>query len=455
MTDAASAITLLLAKATEEFPRIIGQPTDDDVFRIREALMPLLHNIEYANFVPAGGNAHNLVGIIQETAAYTADWNAPFPRPARPPPYDINIADDATNVVKNRMEAAHRTLIEDHNAYIAAEKGTSTFIQTVVEEVWYKDLRNALTFYNNVTAYAILEHITTNSGGLHNNELVNLPTEMLSYYEEAEGIPEFLLKLAKAREKLARGGLPMSDQVLLATASSQVFKSMHFPEATREWERLPAASKTWAAWQIKYREAHIERKRLLMANPDGFGGTAYNVTNAAIGYYFGNMANAATIAAASATANATATNAANTAAANAATNAATIAAANAATIAATTATAAKATATAAANATANAANNDIATLTAQIKALTAQINKTPGDKRGGNRRPPKIYTQAEALVTFNVQGYCSTHGYRVHPGHNSATCKFPNKWHNKDATRADTKRGCNKNKGWETNPNPM
>jgi hypothetical protein len=277
------------------------------------------------------------------------------------------------------MEAAHRTLINDYTAYIAAEKGTSNFIQTVVDEVWYKDLRDPLTFYNNVTAYAILQHITTNSGGLHSNELVNLPTKMLLYYEEAKGIPEFLLKLAKAREKLARGGLPMSDQVLLATASSQVFKSMHFPEATREWERLPAASKTWAAWQTKYREAHIEQKRLLMANPGGFGGTAYNVNNAAIGYYFGNMANAASIAAANAAANATVSNATNIAAANAAT----MAVANAATIAATTATAANATATVAANATANAANNEIATLTAQIKALTAQINKPPDDKGGG------------------------------------------------------------------------
>jgi len=271
MTDSAAAITLLLAKATEEFSPIIGQPTDDDIFKIREALMPILHNIEYANFVPAGGNAHNLVGLIQETAAYMADWHAAFPRPACPAPYDTNIDDNATSVVKNRMEAAHRTLINDYNAYVAAKKGISNFIQTVVDEVWYKDLRHALTFYNNFTAYALLQHLTTNSGGLHNNELVSLPTEMLSYYEESEGIPEFLLKLAKAREKLACRGLPMSDEVLLATASSQVFKSMHFPETTREWERLPAASKTWVAWQVKYREAHIERKRLLQENPGVLG----------------------------------------------------------------------------------------------------------------------------------------------------------------------------------------
>jgi len=376
MTDTAMAITLLLAKVTDEHPRIIGQPTDDDIFKIREALMPILHNIEYANFVLVGGTAHNLVGLIQETASYTADWHAAFPRPAHPAPYDTSIADDATNVVKNRMEDAHRTRIEDYNAFVAAEKGTSLFIQTVVEEVWYKDLRDALTFYNNVTAYALLQHLTSSSGGLHNNELVNLPTEMLSYYEESEGIPEFLLKLAKAREKLARGGLPMSDEVLLATASSQVFKSMHFPEATREWERLPAATKTWAAWQTKYREAHIEQKRLLMANPGSFGGTAYNVSNATIGYYFGNMANAAAVAAA----NATAANVATIAAANAAAN---VAAANAATIAATNAAAANAAATAVTNATTNATNTDIATLQAQIKALTLQLNKPPGEG-GGN-----------------------------------------------------------------------
>ena len=172
------------------------------------------------------------------------------------------------------MEAAHRTLIDDYNAYVAAEKGTSNFIQTVVEEVWYNDLRHALTFYNSITAYALLQHLTTNSGEIHNNELVSLPTKILSYYKESEGIPEFLLKLAKAREKLARGGLAMLDEVLLATATSQVFKSMHFPEAAREWERLPAASKTWAAWQVKYRTAHLKQKRLQLANPVFFGGSS-------------------------------------------------------------------------------------------------------------------------------------------------------------------------------------
>jgi hypothetical protein len=209
---------------------------------------------------------------------------------------------------------------------------------------------------------------------------------MLLYYKESERIPEFLLKLAEAREKLARGGLPMSDEVLLATASSQIFKSMHFLETTREWEPLPTASKTWAMWQVKYRKAHIEQKRLLLANPGGFGGTAYNANNATIDYYFGNLASANAAASARATAAAiiAATNAAATTNA-ATTDAATAAAAHAATIAATNAAAAT---TAAANATANAATNKMATLQAQIKALTLLVNKPPGD-RGGELQTSK------------------------------------------------------------------
>ncbi len=63
-------------------------------------------------------------------------------------------------------------------------------------------------------------------------------------YANEDGIPEFILALEKAREKLARRGVPMLDATLLATAHLQVFASLHYPETTREWERLSLASQT-------------------------------------------------------------------------------------------------------------------------------------------------------------------------------------------------------------------
>ena len=430
----AAYIAALLEKAAENHPKITGQPTDDDIFAMTEILFPILHDAEYDMSVIPGIVNHNLVGLIQSSAAYTATWTAVFPRPTRPATYDPTIPDAATSVMRNRMEAAHSARIKDYEIFIAAEKGVSAFIQKAVEETWFKSLRDPITFYNNVTSYNLLEHLRDNSGGLHNNDLAALPAEMMNYYANVEGIPEFILELEKAREKLARGGLPMADATLLATAHAQVYASLHYPETTREWERLPPAAKTWAAWQTKYREANVERLRLLRATTNAFGGTATGVPTMVIN-------------------NVTSTPSELT---NALTQ------------------------------IANAATNDqalLASMVAQMAALTTRMDTmhnsgvTPATTTSGTTpttptppttattpqparaprtpRTPKTYTQADALRIFDPAGYCSTHGWRVTASHTSKTCTKRNQWHKEDATRADTMGGCNRNKGWETNPNPM
>ena len=116
-------------------------------------------------------------------------------RPANPGPYDLTIPDNATPVVRNRMEAAHMVLVNDFNTFEAAEEGIKAFLIANIDETWLKPLRDATTFYNNVTAYTMLEFLRTNSGGLHDVDLATLPSDMLHYYATAEGIPEFILEL--------------------------------------------------------------------------------------------------------------------------------------------------------------------------------------------------------------------------------------------------------------------
>ena len=72
--------------------------------------------------------------------------------------------------------------------------------------------------------------------------------------------------LEEAQHKLARANLPMSDDQLLAIASTAVLASEHFPRPTDEWEALPRNQKTWGAWKTHYCAAHIARKRLLFAS---------------------------------------------------------------------------------------------------------------------------------------------------------------------------------------------
>ena len=71
--------------------------------------------------------------------------------------------------------------------------------------------------------------------------------EMLGYYADAEGIREYINMLEDAQRKLARANLPMSDDQLLAIASTAILASDHFLRATDEWEALSRDHKTWTA----------------------------------------------------------------------------------------------------------------------------------------------------------------------------------------------------------------
>ena len=52
-------------------------------------------------------------------------------------------------------------------------------------------------------AAELMAHLDANCGGLHPRKLVSLPTDMLGYYMDVEGIPEYIDKLEEAQRKLA------------------------------------------------------------------------------------------------------------------------------------------------------------------------------------------------------------------------------------------------------------
>jgi hypothetical protein len=181
----------------------------DDHTALRNVLLPLLHNIDYENYDMTGPD--NLVSLIEGLASYTATWGQAFVQPPRPTPYNLTIADDATAVVCSRQEAIHAQKLIDYATYATAERCTAKFIHEAINEVHYKDLFNPGTFYNNVTAVALPNHLKTNCGGLHTTtDLINLPIEMIGYYNNAAGIPEYTDQLEEARKKLLAelGGKP-------------------------------------------------------------------------------------------------------------------------------------------------------------------------------------------------------------------------------------------------------
>mgnify|MGYP006970027925 CR=1 FL=1 len=73
---------MLFATAAASFPAIVGQLTDDDLTTMCEVLYPLLFDIPYDQGTGPGEFNHNLIGLIEPTATYSAMWGEAFPIPA-------------------------------------------------------------------------------------------------------------------------------------------------------------------------------------------------------------------------------------------------------------------------------------------------------------------------------------------------------------------------------------
>lgn len=401
-------ITSLFATAANTFQPIVGQPTDDDLTALRDILYPLLLDIPFDERI----DGHNLVGLIEPSAAYAARWGGPFPRPVRPPAYPA-LADDATTVVRERSKAEHEILVRDYASFEAAERAVAKFLREAVDEIWYKDLKHPRSYYVTITATQLMEHLNTNCAGMHPSELVTLPTSMQSFYAEAEGIPEFINMLEDSQRKLARANLPMTDAQLLAIASTQILASDHFPRPTDEWEARPV--KTWAAWKVHYRAAHVARKRQLLAVANSATNGAANATTSGayavmpddptqmetldrLDGYLDNLAAAATTD----------------------------------------------------NRRVELLMQDVTSLTASVASLAAAYTLLaagkPGPKLPGTGTPAGTKPIPHYI---DPKGYCWSHGYRVRRGHDSITCKEKLPGHKDGATRSNTMNGSVVNKGFD------
>ncbi len=77
----------------------------------------------------------------------------------------------------------------------------SKFLCNVINEIWYNDLKNANTFYTKATAIDIMSLLDANSGGLHALDMILLCMDMMQYYVQVNGIPQFIVMMEDAQKK--------------------------------------------------------------------------------------------------------------------------------------------------------------------------------------------------------------------------------------------------------------
>ena len=166
-----------------------------------------------------------------------------------PPPvialYDDTIDKDSTRLEINCAEGKHKARQNDRQLYKTADNACRSFIMAVMDETWYKKLKDPDTFYTNVTALKLLDHLTEFCAGQHTMDAVDIPQIIKSLYRYLEGVPQFINAMEAAQRKSNRAKLIINDEYLHAVALKLLLQSGEYETENREWSKIPEEKQTW------------------------------------------------------------------------------------------------------------------------------------------------------------------------------------------------------------------
>ena len=108
-------------------------------------------------------------------AKYLTKYGAVLPVPPHVLAYSTDVASGTTGIALRLVGKMHGYSRVDQKVYVSEERGTSKLLQTIMEDTWYKLLKDAYKFYTEVTASQLMTHITNMYDRLHTIKISNIP----------------------------------------------------------------------------------------------------------------------------------------------------------------------------------------------------------------------------------------------------------------------------------------
>ena len=129
------------------------------------------------------------------------------------------------------------------------ERGANDYLLRLVNPTWLCPLKNETTFFTKVTPIEILAELTKSSGGLERVDTVDLLVSLTQLWEKDPRVPEYLNGLRDGHKKAKCAGLPFSDDLLAAIASSSLLKANSFPKDRPKWNNKIPKDQNLQVWE--------------------------------------------------------------------------------------------------------------------------------------------------------------------------------------------------------------
>ena len=137
-------------------------------------------NILYSLTSDTVEGVHNLMGLIQYTAAYTTKYTVAFVHPTRPKAFDNAIdTNEAVSLASRKAETINRAKLADWATYHAAKTESTKFCVAVIGRTWISSLSKGIpNHFAEATTHEILDGARKACTGLHDINLLNLQDKM-------------------------------------------------------------------------------------------------------------------------------------------------------------------------------------------------------------------------------------------------------------------------------------
>ena len=216
------------------------------VTQIYDAIANFFKPIRYDSV----GENHNLMGLIDDNAAYATEYGESFPQPVCPGIYasDINTTKD-TSLEIRKKEALHKAKISDWEIFGVAEIEDDRFIVRVVTDVWIYPLsKGSPTFYAKRMTNELLDQLQVVCTGHQDIDFLALQDKMWTMHVNTDKIPQYTTALEKAQLKAERADMPIPDNYLMMVATKAMLSSERLNRANEDWEDLDKGSNLWTKW---------------------------------------------------------------------------------------------------------------------------------------------------------------------------------------------------------------
>ena len=226
-------VVAAFAAALVDFPVNHDRPDDAYVQLVVDTILTILYSLNYDTVA----GVHNLMGLIQDQAAYFTKYAAAFVHPTQPKAFDDSIdTTAAVSLASRKAETIHKAKLADWATYHAATTESNKFCVAVFGRTWISSLsKGSPIYFAEATTREIIDVARKACTGLHVINLLDLQDKMRNMPLTSDTIADYIEALKDAQRKGKRANNPVSDEYLVMVATKAMMSSNRFPRADDDW----------------------------------------------------------------------------------------------------------------------------------------------------------------------------------------------------------------------------